>query len=691
MSWLGSWAKRIELTVSAAVVDATLTDFPVMVKLSAASGIGDVDASPVFDELTSDANRKKIAVTSSDGTTELYCEIEKWDDANELAWLHIKVPSISSSVDTIIYLYYDSAQTDNTTYIGDTTDAVTHNVWDANFKAVYHMAQDPNGDAADAIKDSTVNANDGTPVGSMLTADLVDGKVGKGLAFDGTDDCLETGIFLNTSNDFTVSGCVKTTDKTVQQAFFGCNDPNGERSYVGLRNTNYWSGIGSTQVYSVAADEITNNVYFHWALVANSGTVKYYINGTEVDSHAYTGAGLQDTYDNKISAIEDVTGVSQFLSGIQDEVSLSLSARSAAWIKATYNSLWDSLITFVLEGGNVNVEAATATLTITPNATTVIGATTVTATTASLTITPNAATVVWGIGVNANTKSLTITPNAATVRHDHDILAATAALTIAPQAATVSLDASIVATTATLTITPFAADVEADIVHVNATTATLAITANAAVVKYDIPVNATTATLTITPNAATVWDGAAWAVWIAANESRATKYYYFILTGDADSLDDVTIPISSFQARRSYTSPTYLSVVIKDLTYATAISNRPNGDMQILMEYEVAGVIAYSSVIVEVDFEDITIDEGGGSSSISLVGRRTESYTPKAILLDNLVYGQLKNGKYRYRASIPNLYLSPGDTVTADGNEFVVDQIQYIVSPIMQMMEVRET
>ena len=50
------------------------------------------------------------------------------------------------------------------------------------------MSQDPNGDAADAIKDSTSNANDGIPVGSMTTADLVAGKVGKGIDFDGSDD-----------------------------------------------------------------------------------------------------------------------------------------------------------------------------------------------------------------------------------------------------------------------------------------------------------------------------------------------------------------------------------------------------------------------------------------------------------------------------------------------------------------------
>ena len=95
------WANRLKLTIDSSKIDtADLTDFPVMVHLSAASGIGDADVSAVFDELASDANRKKIAVTTSDGTTQCYVEIEKWDDANEVAWLHVKVPTVAYDADT---------------------------------------------------------------------------------------------------------------------------------------------------------------------------------------------------------------------------------------------------------------------------------------------------------------------------------------------------------------------------------------------------------------------------------------------------------------------------------------------------------------------------------------------------------------------------------------------------------------
>ena len=100
--------EQVQTTIDSSKIDtADLTDFPVMVHLSTASGIGDADVSAVFDELSSDANRKKIAVTTSDGTTQCYVEIEKWDDANEQAWLHVKVPTVAYDADTILYLYYD--------------------------------------------------------------------------------------------------------------------------------------------------------------------------------------------------------------------------------------------------------------------------------------------------------------------------------------------------------------------------------------------------------------------------------------------------------------------------------------------------------------------------------------------------------------------------------------------------------
>ena len=156
---LPGWNNRIAVTISPDNIDDTLTNFPVKLWLSESSGISASDLSSVFNKLGSDANRKKIAVTTSDGLTQCYVEIADWDTANKQAELHVRVPTILSGAETILYLYYDSTHVDNDSYVGDTTSTPAKAVWDSSFSAVYHM-----NDGADTshIYDSTSNINHGT-------------------------------------------------------------------------------------------------------------------------------------------------------------------------------------------------------------------------------------------------------------------------------------------------------------------------------------------------------------------------------------------------------------------------------------------------------------------------------------------------------------------------------------------------
>lgn len=200
-SWLsGGWNQRVKLTIDYNDITSDLSNFPILVHLSTSSGRNSDDVSCVFDELTSDANRKKIAVTKSDGTTQCYVEIEKWDDANEQAWLWIKVSgtnSVSSSADTDLYLYYDKDQADNTTYVDDIDTGNSYKVWDDGgnnyFKMVQHLDDD--------FLDSTSNNNDGTNTGS---ADIA-GKILDGQDFEGVDYIAVPSPSLSLTNYATVS------------------------------------------------------------------------------------------------------------------------------------------------------------------------------------------------------------------------------------------------------------------------------------------------------------------------------------------------------------------------------------------------------------------------------------------------------------------------------------------------------
>lgn len=122
MSVLAGWGYRFKMAVDHTLVSSSITDFPNHIRISAASGKNARNMQDVFTKLGN--NSKKIAVTLSDGVTQCFVEVEFWDSAQGLAELWVRVPSVSQSVDTNLYLYYDPAHADNLTYVGTPIDPV---------------------------------------------------------------------------------------------------------------------------------------------------------------------------------------------------------------------------------------------------------------------------------------------------------------------------------------------------------------------------------------------------------------------------------------------------------------------------------------------------------------------------------------------------------------------------------------
>ena len=359
MSWLDDWSKRIKLTVDNTNVDDNLSDFPVLIKISDSSGITSTDVTSFFTELGSDANRKKIAITTLNGITQCYVEIERFDYSNSVAWLWVKVPSVVSGSTTEMYLYYDSTQPDNITYIGDTTETPAQNVWDSNFKLVMHMAQDPNGDVADAIKDSTSNTNHGTPGGAMTSADLVDGKIGKAIDFDGGNDHigLGTDTSLNITTSITIETIINKVVNDIAYAILGkwlWSSGNYRSYYLQIASDNKLQFILSSDGVNNTLDikSITNIGLSDTYIAAKSDNVNasVFVGTNEEGSTSYN-SGI---YNREATPV--AMGVQNFnqtlyshMAGIIEEVRISNIARSAAWLKATHYSNWDGLVSFGAE------------------------------------------------------------------------------------------------------------------------------------------------------------------------------------------------------------------------------------------------------------------------------------------------------------------------------------------------------
>ena len=350
LNWLGGWDRRVKITINSSDIDETLVDFPVLVYLSnSSSGENDEDVSCVFSEIGS--SFKRMAFTLSDGGTQCYVEVEKWDGPNQKAWLWIKVPSISSTKDTVLYLYYDGDHADNDDYVGDTGSSAAQNVWDSSFKGVWHLSQTSGG--IGAIEDSTSNNNAGTDYGNP--AFNANGLINSAISFDGTDD------FINMSN----SASLQFIDSLTIEAWakldsFGSGSDVDALLRKGEANPNDFQLAVHDQRLELIIEEnddgglhgsttLSATTWLHLVGTWNGTTRKVYLNGTEDGSGSKTGVITPDT---RAMYIGGRAGT-DLSAGIIDEVRASNKVRSAAWIKASYESEIDDLVDFGPEETNM--------------------------------------------------------------------------------------------------------------------------------------------------------------------------------------------------------------------------------------------------------------------------------------------------------------------------------------------------
>ena len=188
-------------------------------------------------------------------------------------------------------------------------------------------------------------------------------------------------------------------------------------------------------------------------------------------------------------------------------------------------------------------------------------------------------------------------------------------------------------------------------------------------------------------------DGFNYTAWFRANRDRAVVRYYCTLTGAPDGLSDLTIPISSFQARKRTGESTYLSVAVPGMALAGDIADRSNGELVIDMAYLLDGVESLREEILRVELEQINPQEGARNRTITLSGHKTTTYDARAVSIQGANYKYTSDGSLGFRFPQADPYLNPGDALTVIDTEdvFTVDYITYAISARgAKFMEVRE-
>jgi RHS repeat-associated protein len=284
--------------------------------------------------VTSPAGNDIIFSLDPAGATKLDHELEEYDPVagQVIAW--VRVPNLSHTQDTVLYVFYGNAN------VAGPQQNPT-GVWDSNFVGVWHV---PNGTTL-SLADSTLNGNNATDNGATATAGQIDG-----------------GMLTNGTTYATVGSQPGLGNLAQGNATFSLWVNPSASSYVygGLMGKDYpgWSlGLnGGSPEFALPAD----NLWFSSGASLNPGTWSYvtvtlsgtggaggtatpqatmYVNGQLVGTVAGNPGPIPDDSATVayVGAAPSAFG-SNTVTGSEDEFRISNIIRSPDWIATEYNN-----------------------------------------------------------------------------------------------------------------------------------------------------------------------------------------------------------------------------------------------------------------------------------------------------------------------------------------------------------------
>ncbi len=309
-----SWLYRKAITIDyTKVISGAHTDFPVLISIT------DTDLQT---KAQSDAD--DILFIASDGTTKLSHEIESYTSASGILVTWVKIPSLSSSANTVIYMYYGNAAATSQQNVTGT--------WNTNFKGVYHLNN--------AFTDATSNANNGTNTGTTN----VTGKISNGRGYvraDGSDYITING-FLGSPTSFTLSAwaTLTTADPNGSEiismgdnALLRYDEASANRtSGVVYNGSGVWTTTGSGINYAGTG---WHYVVYTFDNVGHSQ--KLYVDGVQIATSSSTAcpvytSGGTNTFIGK----HGNANVNFDFDGTIDEARVANTSRSLGWVRTEY-------------------------------------------------------------------------------------------------------------------------------------------------------------------------------------------------------------------------------------------------------------------------------------------------------------------------------------------------------------------
>ena len=330
----GAWPYWQTITINHAKVSGTAqTNFPVLINLASNTGL----------QNHAQSSGNDIMFIASDGVTVLPYEREAYTSGTGALVAWVKIPILSNTVDTVVYMYYGNASAPD--------QQNKTNVWDSNYQGVWHLSQTPTGTSGD-MADSTAGANNGTSHGSPLPAPAAGQIDGCITLTNANSNYISTANSFaeTTTNSVTVQAWIKTTTTSsnkvvgLESVQTGTGAVQADRQlYLDESGKARFGTYGTAANYAISTSTVNDgNWHSLVGIRDNTATNVYiYVDGVLQATAAspvgqsYTGWWRIGSY--HINATQ-WGGNDGYFGGSVDEVRVSQVARSAGWVATEYNN-----------------------------------------------------------------------------------------------------------------------------------------------------------------------------------------------------------------------------------------------------------------------------------------------------------------------------------------------------------------
>ncbi len=311
-------------------------NFPVMIELTDADLKSTSNGGGVVNPSGYD-----IIFTQSDGSTLLDHELQNYTSTTGYLLCWVRLPALSPTADTDIYLYYGKS--------GIYSDQSTTSTWNSNYLGVWHLED---------LSDSSPNGNTLTDHSTAVNSS---GYLGSAREFDGDGDDLEDlngAVYLTGLSDLSISVWAKSDVTGSDRGLFYMDDPDGLDRRLGFRHDASGNNSGETNVFRTSmrvdnagtkrkqlSESSANSATASWQYLTLTRTdgsaTDFYIDGT-LDTPSWnstTRLGTTVNSDKLLIGKGSNDGATSSWDGLIDEVRISDVELSADWISTEYNNM----------------------------------------------------------------------------------------------------------------------------------------------------------------------------------------------------------------------------------------------------------------------------------------------------------------------------------------------------------------